>query len=305
MGRPAIGLLAVGLLVLVAGCGSRSQDSGTAAGSVGGAGPAQDAAAQQLTATAGDGSGQPAQAPGVTAGRGVAGAASARLVRTAEISFEVKDLALAAARVRAVAARFGGFVGSETTGLDESAGRGQSTLLLRVAEPRLDAALTEVTAQAAGKQLSRSSSSADVTGDLADLDSRVATQKASVARVRILLAKAVSLQDIVLLESELSKREAELEAVQARLAALSDQADLASLTVTLRTPDGAAAAPQRNGFLAGLDNGWAAVKASTTIVLTLLGALLPVSLVVGLLAWPLLLVNRRRAGRRPAPANQP
>ena len=291
-------------LVLVAGCGSRSQDSGTAAGSAGAAGSA-DLAAERVATAPGDGSGQPAQAPGVTVGRGVAGAASARLVRTAEISFEVKDLALAAARVRAVAARFGGFVGSETTGLDQSAGRGQSTLLLRVAEPRLDAALTEVTAQAAGKQLSRSSSSADVTGDLADLDSRVATQKASVARVRTLLAKAVSLQDIVLLESELSKREAELEAVQARLAALSDQADLASLTVTLRTPDAVAAAQQRNGFLAGLDNGWAAVKASTTIVLTLFGALLPVSLVVGLLAWPLLLVNRRRAGRRPAPANQP
>lgn len=323
---PAAGLAAALLgVTLLAACGGAAENAssgtaasqgdtaaGSAADSGGAAAPAAPAEGDAAQSGKASGAGSSTQLS-----RGVAAAASARLIRTADVSFEVKDLAAAAGRVRAVAARYGGYVGSETTGLNEPTesgtgdgaqrvAQGEATLVLRVVEPKLDAALDDVARQVGGKELSRRSSSSDVTGDIADLQSRVATQRASVARVRALLDKAASIQEVVLLESELTRRESDLEAAQARLAAISDQADLATLTVTLRTPEAVVPTDEpRNGFLTGLDNGWSAVKASTTIVLTLLGALLPVALVAGLLGWPLWLWRNRRSARRPAPAMHP
>ena len=185
---------------------------------------------------------------------------------------------------------------------------GQSLLVLRVPESSLDQALAQITGPAGvGRELSRSANAEDVTGDLADLQSRVATQRASVERIRALLGKAAALRDVVLLESEVTKREADLEALEARRAALADRADLATLTVDLRTA-AAVVAPQeekqqQNAFLDGLNSGWEALVASMTVILTVLGALLPLAIVLVLVGGPVLWVLRRR--RRPVPPPAP
>jgi hypothetical protein len=184
---------------------------------------------------------------------------------------------------------------------------GQSLLVLRVPEPSLDQALAQISGPAGvGKELSRSANAQDVTGDLADLQSRVATQRASVERIRALLGKAGSLRDVVLLESEVTKREADLEALEARRAALADRADLATLTVDLRTAAAVVTPPEekkQNAFLEGLNSGWDAVVASMTVILTVLGALLPLAIVLVLVGGPVLWVLRRR--RRPVPPAAP
>jgi hypothetical protein len=183
-------------------------------------------------------------------------------------------------------------------------------LVLRVPEPSLDRALDLVSGPGGvGKELNRTTSAQDVTGDLADLDSRVSTQRASVTRVRALMNSAKSLNDVVLLESEVSKRESDLEALEARRATLADQADLATLTVDLRTPAAIPVtkpAPEANPFLKGLRAGWDAVAASTTVVVTVLGAVLPVAVVAALFGVPVLWVlRRRRTARVTPPADAP
>ena len=264
-------------------------------------------------------------APTASAGSTGSATATARLIRTAQVTVEVSgQLNVAVAQVKQVAKRYGGQVASETTGLGDQAAqpsstsspdaasgstgpgtsvqRGESLGVLRVPEPKLDealAALTDSPGLPGGKVLSQTSSSQDVTGDIADLGSRVASQRASLERVRALMTRATSLQDVVTLESELSRRQADLEALEARLATLSDQADLSTLTVLLRTPGVAPAQPD-TGFLAGLRSGWHALQASTTAVLTVLGALLPVAVLAVVIGWPVLRYLRRRAGRRVA-----
>ena len=121
------------------------------------------------------------------------------------------------------------------------------------------------------------------------------------ARTRELLAKAASVQDIVFIESELTKREGDLEALQARLKSLSDRADFATLTTDLQvsgTP--AAAGGPSTGFLVGLREGWAALVASTNVVLTVLGALLPVAVVLAVVGYPAGVLLRSRSRRHAA-----
>ncbi|NLT54684.1 MAG: DUF4349 domain-containing protein [Actinomycetales bacterium] len=252
-------------------------------------------------------------------------ATAPRVIRTAEVTVEVKNLRTSAARVRATAESLGGYVSSEVTGfrtgtgmtgddvtgtddgatpVRRSAAAGESVLVLRIPEPKLDQAVEG--ASAVGEELTRTSSSEDVTSQIADLDSRVKTQEASVARVRELLADAKSLKDIVLLESELTNREAELEALQARLASVSDRADLSTLTVVLRTPEAVPEVEEEeNGFIEGLRSGWDAVMASTEVVLTILGFLLPIAVVVAIVVVPLVVVTRRRRRNRPSGPQAP
>ena len=167
-------------------------------------------------------------------------------------------------------------------------------IVLGVPVASLDQAIDGVTA--VGTVLNRTSTSQDVTADLADIGSRVKTQQASVERVRQLLTRASSLQDIVMLESELTNRQSELEALQARQASLADRAALSTLTVTLRTPQvSAKTEPEPTGFEAGLKRSWEAVISSTSLVLTMVGALLPLIPLAALIGWLVRWWLRRRS----------
>ncbi|MCW2640850.1 MAG: hypothetical protein JWP76_3156 [Dactylosporangium sp.] len=153
-----------------------------------------------------------------------------------------------------------------------------------------------------GKDESRQLSTQDVTDQVTDLDARIATGQASVDRVRELLAKAQNIGEIVSLESELSRREADLESLKSRKRKLDDLTTLSTVTAVLLGPQAAGTAtPDKHetGFLAGLKAGWHAFTASMQVLLTVLGALLPWLVGLGLPAsavlWTLRRVRRPRS----------
>ncbi|TQM35477.1 DUF4349 domain-containing protein [Pseudonocardia cypriaca] len=249
-------------------------------------------AAQEKGSAAPDVDGSDAQAPGVPLG-GV----QRELVRTAQLTVEVGDPVAAVRQVRTAAAGAGGFVTEEQTG-----GTG-SWMVLRVPADALDRLLDEVAGY--GRVTTRSSQVLDATEQVVDLDARVATQTASVARVRGLLAEAKSIGDVVAVESELARREAELDSLTRRLAALRDQVALSTLTVDLRGP-GAVPPPDTGpapGFLDGLAAGWEGLRAIGSATAAVVGFVLPFVPVLAVLVGFGLLARRVvRARRTPAPA---
>lgn len=286
-------------------------DGGSAASGADGTGRSENAAADSDTAGATADKSEPGAADDVAASGADPGAGVTRLVRTAEVTVQVANVTRAAGQVRTAAVSLGGIVGSETTNFASEGGdgdepatdgsAGRSVLALRVPEPVLDDLLTRIAG--VGTELDRSTSTEDVTATIADLDSRVATQTRSVARVRELLDRADSLQDVVLLESELARREADLESVQARQRALADRAALSTVTVTLVTRvEDLTGDEEEVGFLAGLESGWEALLGTTMIVLTILGALLPIAFVLALIGLPAYQLRRRRRAAAPASA---
>ncbi len=125
--------------------------------------------------------------------------------------------------------------------------------------------------------------------------------RASVDRVRALMARATDIAQIVTLESELSRRQADLEALESQLASLQDRVARSPIRIGLTTDTGVIADDPGTGFLAGLKGGWEAFTASVVVLLTALGAVLPFALaaaVVGLPVWWGL--RRRRAPQPPA-----
>jgi hypothetical protein len=182
------------------------------------------------------------------------------------------------------------------------AGYESSTTTLRLDNDKVDALLREVAGLGTVEASTRSSS--DVTAEVADVDARVRNAQASLIRVRALMSKATSITDIVALEAELSRRQADLEAMQARQRTLADQTAQATVTVRLYGDNAPAPQEERTGFLAGLAAGWDAFTGAMVVALTVVGALIPFLLLlvpVALVVW----VFVRRARRNPAPTAAP
>lgn len=239
-----------------------------------------------------DVAGSDAQAPGVPLG-GV----QRELVRTAQLTVEVGDPVGAVRQVRTAAASVGGII------TEEQSSDGGSWLVMRVPADALDRLVDEIAGY--GRVMSRGTQVVDATEQVVDLDARVATQTASVARVRGLLAEARSIGDVVAIESELARREAELDSLTRRLAALRDQVALSTLAVDLRGP-GAVLPPDEGpapGFLDGLAAGWEGLRVIGSAAAAVVGFVLPFLPVLAVLAGFVLLVRRIvRVRRRPAAA---
>jgi hypothetical protein len=221
------------------------------------------------------------------------------IVYRGRITVRVRDVARAADRAEDLALGVDGVVFSEETSVDpDRRGLGEANLTLRVPPESFTSTLDSL--GALGKELSRTRSAQDVTTQLADVDSRVRTQERSVARVRALLAEADTIGEVVQVESELARREADLESLQAQLARLKDVTDLATVEVTFLAPDRSAPEPSEDddlGFLSGLRGGWDALGEVALVVLTVLGALLPFAVAAAVLGLPAyaLVRSRRRS----------
>ncbi len=152
-----------------------------------------------------------------------------------------------------------------------------------------------------GTKLTQSQSTVDVDQPVVDAGS-VASQRASVERVRALLMRATSIEDIVRIEAELSRRQADLESLEAQQKALADRTAQATVTTTLvgraaPVADGDA----ERGLLAGLRGGWNAFAAAVAVALTVVGAALPFMALIVIVAVPGWLIRRGRKRQRPAP----
>ena len=307
----AVALLGVLATALALGSGTSNETEtaspaiGVAPSGAGGYGSAADPAVPEIAVPeiavpepAPDGTGgtsaddarakSPTAAPG---GGAVPGAIGRDVVRTAQLTLQVADPTAATRGVRTAVAAAGGVVAEEqvdTTG---------AWLVVRVPASGLDRLVDDLAAT--GTVLARSGRTEDATEQVVDLDSRIATQQASVTRVRALLAQATSIGDIVSVEAELARREADLDSLQRRLATLKDRVALSTLTVELRTAPGPVPVTPPPGFGAGLDAGWSGLKVIGSGLATATGFLLPflpVLAVVGGVVW--VVVRRRRVARR-------
>lgn len=219
------------------------------------------------------GSARSASAPGDSSAPVVSAAlieARRAVVRTAVIAVTVDDAAASADAAVSLTRTVGGLVESDRRSQD---GPGGASLVLRVPPATVERTLADLSRL--GKETSRDVGNKDVTEQSVDLASRLATQRASVERVRALLARATNLGEITNIEAQLTRREADLGSLQSRVDALAKQVDLATVSVELTGRGTRAAASADPGFLDGLSGGWEALVGSARVASLIAGAALP------------------------------
>ena len=286
-----------------------------AAGLVGCSGPRSSSSATGTADKAGPAPAVGFAQGGAAQGQGSAGAAvkpeqlpqtQRSIIYTGTITVRVDKVNQAADQLVAIASGAGGFVGGDQRSSD--ANRSTATLTLRIPADKFTRTLDDISHVTGGHEQNRQVSTQDVTADVIDLAARIQAQQASVDRVRALLAKAQTISEITSVESELSRRESDLESLQAKQRSLGDLTALSTITVTLLGPDAPAPpAPKKatTGFLAGLAAGWHAFTASLRVLLTVLGALLPFLIAFGVPALAVLWwLRRRRTPVTPKPGTE-
>ncbi|WP_405499579.1 DUF4349 domain-containing protein [Streptomyces niveus] len=264
---------------------------------------AKPATGQQGAGAADEGRGEQLAKDGKKA---EAEAAKTHVIRTATLSVEVKSVTKALAEARSVALDAGGVIEDETTErVDDS--YTTSHVVLRVPEAEYDSVLTELAGT--GKLLSRTANAKDVTEQVVDVNSRIATQRASVNRVRKLMDQAQDITDVVALESQLNTRQAELESLLAKQASLADRTTMATVTLDLSewAKEEKADEDDGPGFLDALGGGWDAFVSVLRWIVVVLAAILPfvVALAVLFVLWRVFGVRLTALRARRTPAVEP
>lgn len=309
-GRRIAGLIAALTLTAatLAACSS-ADDSGTSEGSAEPETAMSDEAGRSFAEDGGDADAtapdEGAAAPSNTGDSSVSGPASRppamerHIISTGTVSLVSDDVAQARREVQRIVDAQHGSVTQENTETDDEGVATYSRLVIRV--PSSSFAVTMLSLEKAAELRQSQVSSEDVTTQVIDTDVRVRAQEGSLRRVEQLLARARTLRDIIWIESQLTKRQAELDSLKSQQAWLSDQTSDSTITIDIErkhVDEVEKKDADDTGFLAGLKGGMKALGGATTAMATIVGALLPFAIVLAILGTPLWLLVRRSTRRR-------
>lgn len=223
---------------------------------------------------------------------------SRAVIVTGWMTVTADDPAEASAEAVKLVEAAGGRVDGRTEYAPSNGDRGSASLTLRIPAERLQAVIDDLAAlDIDGTADEISTSSSDVTVAVADLDSRIATQRGIIDRLNALFGQAGTIADLVELETRIAEHQATLEDLEAQQRSMDDQIALSTLTLNLRS-EAEAPVTQPLDFGSGLATGWGAFVAFFSGLLVALGVLLPWLVLAAIVSTVTVLLVRRRRRRR-------
>ena len=313
----ALTLSALIAIAALAGCSSGGDSSVSSPGQGGQAAPpvaiASPSAASGAFAAAGSAA-SAANGP-VSAGGSAQAAAATRLtpadqqiVYTAQLTVRASSVSTAVNRATSIAVGAGGYISAENASNDPSdPHRATATISVKIPVAVYALTLSQLSADL-GTQLSLQQQAQDVTEQVADVSSRVASDEAAIAQLRALLKHAGSVGDLLTVQEQINSEESDLESLQAQQAALNHETTYATVTVTILGPQAKAVVKHAKskpapGFANGLSGGWRAFRTAVSWLLAIIGAVAPFAAVAAVIGYLAYWIRRRLAHRSQTPAD--
>jgi hypothetical protein len=223
-----------------------------------------------------------------------------KIVRTGSLQLAVADTDKALVAGRDAIRSMGGYIGASQQQRDNDSIIASVTYRIPVArwEDALDAL------RHLGKVIAEQTDATEVTGQLVDLDARIRNLKASETALVGYAAQAPKTSDLLEIEARLTDTRGEIERLSAPQANLSDQAAMATLTVTMGTEavavthaaanwDPAAEVDRASATLIGVG------RAIVSFLIVFAIVWLPILAGLAILAFVGLTIARRLGWRRP------
>ena len=148
------------------------------------------------------------------------------LIWSASLYVEVSNVSNTLSQVISITKKVDGYVESESASYDDSV-----RVTLRI--PVNSFKSTVSTLETLGNVTHRRVSSDDVTEEYIDIDARLKTMIALRDRLRVLLERAEDVKDVLAVERELSRIQADIDSMQARLKALAGKVDFATININI------------------------------------------------------------------------
>jgi hypothetical protein len=227
------------------------------------------------------------------------------VIRNGEAYLTVKDVEAAAGEVTRIATEAGGFVSGSNVRRDNT--RVFAELVIQVPAEAFDRVVGELKSLATVVESVRTTTQ-DVTEEYVDNEATLANLRASEDSTRRLLSQTGKMEDIVVVQRELTRIRGEIEKIEGRQRFLKRRVDMSTINVHLATEAPVSLASARSGWQP-LRTAATAWEGSLTFLSGMLDSLIAVFIffwwAIPLIVVALYLLRRRRRPRRPSPLLPP
>lgn len=220
------------------------------------------------------------------------------MIRTGSMDLVVRSVQDAVQSARDATSALGGFVSDSS--LSGSGDQQTAQMSLRVPSNKLDDAIARLKGLAVEVRTA-STSSRDVTEEVTDIEASLRNLRSVEAQYTQLLGRGTNVNDVLQVQQRLDQTRLQIDRTEARRKVLASQAELWTLSVSMRS-----SAVAGTGRLAAIEQAWAAslhtldrIITGTVVTVVFFWWLIPLAL-IGL--WIGLRDARRRRAARSTPA---
>ncbi|MGC4234403.1 MAG: DUF4349 domain-containing protein [Niabella sp.] len=156
-----------------------------------------------------------------------------KIIKTANITLEVKQHEWYASFIRDLVKKYGGYISREDNNITDY--KNETNIVIKVPVLQFEELVNGLAAKDT-RQLQRSITSEDVTGNIIDTKARLETKKATKAKYLEFLKQAGKMEDVLKVQQEINDIQEDIESASARLAQLSGEAKYSTIHLTYFEP---------------------------------------------------------------------
>jgi Domain of unknown function (DUF4349) len=232
----------------------------------------------------------PAAAPAPATDSGI----DTKIIKTADITVEVKDVPGSVDTLKALVAAKGGYLSSSS--ISEGYNKRLSgTVVLRIPAAEFDNTLAGV--KGIGTVKSVSTHGQDVTEEYVDVQAQITSYKNQLAQYNEIMKKAVKVSDVIEIQQQIDSVQTNLNRLEGRLKYLNSRIDMSTITVTLQEPEPVGGETGHN-FVTAINEGIDGFFGTIDFIIYLVFALLP-WIILGGIGYG---IYRWKKGKQPAKA---
>jgi len=218
-----------------------------------------------------------------------------KLMKSAALEIEVKDLENAREKTKVIVDRAGGFIANSSS-YEDNAGQKALNISLRVPAQKLDETISDI--KAIGRVKEERVGAEDVTEQYIDLEARLANAKKLEQRLLALLeSKASRLKDLLDTERELARVRTDIDTMEGRKRFMDNRINLSTINLTFTEPRGFGRgifAPLAGSFQRALS----AFTGSLATLIIVVSALTPWIVLVIIVLWIIIKIRRARRQKK-------
>ena len=217
--------------------------------------------------------------------------AGTKIIKTADMTLEVRDVTGTAESLRALAGAQGGYLSSTNIRKDYN-NQLTGTVVIRVPQASFDSAISG--AKALGTVKSISTSGEDVTEQYVDLQAQKTSYTNQLAQYNTIMKQSTRVEDIIKVQEQIDRVQTELDRLNGRLNYLNNRIDLSTITVNLQEPE-PVGGQAGHDFVSTINEGIAGFLGMIDALIILLLTLLPL-IIIGCIGYGIYRWHRGKKG---------
>jgi hypothetical protein len=219
-----------------------------------------------------------------------------KIIKTAYITVEVKDVTGSVDQLKALVTAKGGYLSSSSVS-EGSSNRLSGTVVLRIPAAEFDNTLAGV--KAIGSVKSVSTQGEDVTEQYVDVQAQIISYQNQLSQYNEIMKKAVKVSDVIEIQQQIDSVQTNLNRLEGQLKYLNSRIDMSTITVTLQEPEPVGGETGYN-FVTTINEGIAGFFGMVDFIVILFFTVLPVIILGGIAYGMYRWIKRKQPVKTPA-----